>query len=231
VINWSSILLLIVLFNHCKMEVVVCYHGQSWKVSFQRPVLYPYGDCLTTYGQQQCKTYTVSKLSVHTSQTSTLVHTFGDLAIKSISTAMMAGPWAGSDISGTFGCNIIGLWCCSTQCCHYANEYIPFKPMKLFCSPISTRYCLMLSGPINNLSDELTVQVIMSFGRFDMASINALIRINKRYRRLFSTDSVWNNLVFPTFPWNVGLGWQGNEGRFWHTLQVDLGLSCMVVAR
>jgi hypothetical protein len=129
--------------------------------------------------------------------------------------------------SDLLGSTVIGLQCLQTSTTHYAHEMLPHFPSRLFLSTeYSTirRYALLVAGPINQITDAMIGSIFLQFCGDDIHLISVLMRLNRRYCRIFSSDQVWNQVKFPATVWNTGIGNNGDESALWDTLRRDHGI-------
>ncbi len=128
------------------------------------------------------------------------------------------------------GISIIGLHCLQTGITHYNEELLPHYPTRLFVSneySMVRRYSLVVSGSINQLSDSMLGSIFLQFGRYDIKLLNALMRLNRRYQRIFSSDEIWGEVAYPSGPWNLSIGSEGNEMLLWELLRKEHGISIL----
>lgn len=129
--------------------------------------------------------------------------------------------------SDMLGSSIIGLYCLHTGTTHYVDELLPHFPTRLFIpDEYSTvrRYQLLIAGPINHLSDAMIGSIFLQYCSENVNLINVLMRLNRRYCRVFSSDEVWKHVHYPINCWSLGLGNKGDEKAIWAELQKDHGV-------
>jgi hypothetical protein len=84
-----------------------------------------------------------------------------------------------------------------------------------------TGFVLVAEGPWYMLNDQQLLHV-HSF-LCTAGSTNSLMRISKRFRKLFMSDDAWRSVAFPQAGW-AGEGNAGSDEEIWRTIQEDSGL-------
>jgi hypothetical protein len=107
-----------------------------------------------------------------------------------------------------------------------SNEVLDLKQRILYYDvrAMSTHpraFTLVAEGPWVILANEQLV-LIHSFLR-NSRDTNALIRVNKRFQKLFSSDYVWRRIPVLTSVW-AGNGNGGDEESIWNKIRDDAGL-------
>lgn len=196
------------------LHISVLYHNRLVHVHFKRP----FGN----NGQKlvpNVERYVVRDSLFDAEETKMFIaRTYGDVAMRAV-------KYLAQSTQRSFrGCTVVGLRCLRTEITHYANELLPFKPAVLFRPSIEGQYALLLSGPINNLGDAFLQSLFLQYSNVP-SSINTLIRVNKRFRRLFSSDEVWSHVRYPYSLWSAGKGHAGHENVVWTEFQHEHGLT------
>lgn len=131
------------------------------------------------------------------------------------------------------GCRIIGLYSNQTKTIHYHDELFPFQPDYMI-SPTASykKFSLLLSGPINEaISEDMLKKIICTYlldpntSKVTLPTLNSLLRVSKRFRRICSSNDVWMHVNYPSSLWNLGIGSEGSEETIWGELQFEHGLS------
>lgn len=103
-----------------------------------------------------------------------------------------------------------------------AEGRLKVKTMKLLHQQ-PQRYRAILLGPIYLLTERL-MQGQLGGYLGNAKDLNALMRINVAFRRLFSSDDVWKDVPFPRKVW-LGVGSQGSESELWDKVRRQQGIS------
>jgi hypothetical protein len=82
-------------------------------------------------------------------------------------------------------------------------------------------FLLVAEGPWYMLNDQqlLYVHSFLCTAR----DTNSLMRVSKRFRKLFMSDDAWRSVAFPQGVW-TGEGSAGSDEEIWRTIQEDAGL-------
>eukprot|EP01039_Chlorochromonas_danica_P009583 gene9582-10590_t len=126
------------------------------------------------------------------------------------------------------GVKVLGVLDRQLGIIHPADDFVQVKSRNLLPPKIGEYHAILL-GPIYKLPDEL-LQRSLSSHLLTGKDISTLIKINKTFRRLFSSDTVWAKVPFPFEVWR-GNGSQGNEEEIWSFMRLQQGLSVMSMYR
>lgn len=126
------------------------------------------------------------------------------------------------------GVKVLGVLDRQLGIIHPADDFVQVKSRNLLPSKLREYHAILL-GPIYKLPEELLQRVLSSY-LLTGKEISTLTKINKTFRRLFSSDTVWAKVPFPYEVWR-GNGSQGNEEEIWSFMRLQQGLSVMGMYR
>lgn len=87
----------------------------------------------------------------------------------------------------------------------------------------SLRFAAVLHGPIYRLSNS-DVGKFLSPYLLSAASMRTLTLVSKSFKRIFSSDRIWQHIPFPAKLW-MGIGSQGTDQEVWNRLKQQQGIT------
>jgi hypothetical protein len=120
---------------------------------------------------------------------------------------------------------VFSLLASRNECLHLDSHLLPSDLQRLK----SEVLFLQTEGPISVLPDEIIAKLFGFVG--GAFNLNSLIRVSKRWHKIFLSDCVWCSIPFQTFCMWQGEGVAGPEREEWQAMQEESGLSISSIYR